>query len=494
MSQTYRYPASASSVTISAIGTNGATNPATSIQIGGKSPSNTLLPLSVDGSGVLNVNVSTTPANQTVDLNKVGGAAITLGQKLMATSLPVALASDQSALAITVATLPLPSGAATETTLAAMSAKLPATIGQKAMSASLAVALASDQSSIPVAYVDPTASGAITTQNLNPNSGVATAGSTVAVTLTGQTTLAIQVTGVYTGALTVQGTIDGTNWVAVSSVMNNNTGAILPSITSALQSIFQVVVGGYAQVRVTALAGMTGTATVTLRASNAASLVALDAPVPAGTNIIGALSANQSINNAQINGVTPLMGNGVTGTGSQRVTIASDNTAFSVNAIQSGTWNVNNVAGTVSLPTGASTGANQTTINNSITTMSAKLPAALGQTTSGASMAVVIASDQSSVPVSVPASTTSGLSNVSGSASSVTVLASNASRKNATFFNDSTAILYLKLNSGVASTTSYSVQIQPNGYYELPNGSVYTGAITGIWSAANGAVRVTELT
>ena len=44
------------------------------------------------------------------------------------------------------------------------------------------------------------------------------------------------------------------------------------------------------------------------------------------------LSANQSVNVAQVNGVTPLMGNGVTGTGSQRVTIASDNTAFSVNA------------------------------------------------------------------------------------------------------------------------------------------------------------------
>lgn len=45
-----------------------------------------------------------------------------------------------------------------------------------------------------------------------------------------------------------------------------------------------------------------------------------------------ALPANQSVNVSQINGVTALMGNGVTGTGSQRVTIASDNTAFSVNA------------------------------------------------------------------------------------------------------------------------------------------------------------------
>lgn len=52
----------------------------------------------------------------------------------------------------------------------------------------------------------------------------------------------------------------------------------------------------------------------------------------AGSAVIGALTANQSVNAAQINGITPLMGNGITGTGSQRVTIASDNTAFPVNA------------------------------------------------------------------------------------------------------------------------------------------------------------------
>ena len=36
------------------------------------------------------------------------------------------------------------------------------------------------------------------------------------------------------------------------------------------------------------------------------------------------LAANQSVNTAQINGITPLMGNGATGTGSQRVTLSSD--------------------------------------------------------------------------------------------------------------------------------------------------------------------------
>lgn len=52
------------------------------------------------------------------------------------------------------------------------------------------------------------------------------------------------------------------------------------------------------------------------------------------------IAANSAVNVAQINAVTPLMGNGVTGTGSQRVTIASDNTAFTVNSAQSGTWTV----------------------------------------------------------------------------------------------------------------------------------------------------------
>jgi hypothetical protein len=90
------------------------------------------------------------------------------------------------------------------------------------------------------------------------------------------------------------------------------------------------------------------------------------------------------------------------------------------------------------------------------------------------------------------AAATATLTNVNGSASSVSLLASNTARKNATFFNDSTAVLYLKFGA-TASTTSYTVQIPSNGYYELPNGKVYNGAIDGIWAAANGAVRITEL-
>lgn len=88
---------------------------------------------------------------------------------------------------------------------------------------------------------------------------------------------------------------------------------------------------------VTANAG-TGTLAVSLAAApvlvaGAAVIgkVGIDQTTPGTTNLV-ALAANQSVNAAQINGVTPLMGNGVTGTGSQRVTIASDNSPFSVNA------------------------------------------------------------------------------------------------------------------------------------------------------------------
>lgn len=70
-----------------------------------------------------------------------------------------------------------------------------------------------------------------------------------------------------------------------------------------------------------------------------------------------------------------------------------------VTANQGGTWNINNVSGTVSLPTGASTSALQTTGNTSLSSIDGKL-GSLGQKTMAGSAPVVIASDQSAVPIS----------------------------------------------------------------------------------------------
>lgn len=54
--------------------------------------------------------------------------------------------------------------------------------------------------------------------------------------------------------------------------------------------------------------------------------VGIDQTTPGTTNLV-ALAANQSVNVAQMNGTTVTMGNGVAGTGVQRVTLASDSTA-----------------------------------------------------------------------------------------------------------------------------------------------------------------------
>lgn len=64
--------------------------------------------------------------------------------------------------------------------------------------------------------------------------------------------------------------------------------------------------------------------------------------------------AQQPVNNAQTAGTTTATGNGVTGSGSQRVTIASDNTAFAVNSTLSA--ETTKVIGTVNIASGQSVG------------------------------------------------------------------------------------------------------------------------------------------
>ena len=96
------------------------------------------------------------------------------------------------------------------------------------------------------------------------------------------------------------------------------------------------------------------------------------------------------------------------------------------------------------------------------------------------------------LPVSATqiASTTGTESNVSSSASAVTLLAANTSRLGGSFFNDSTAVLYLLCSSQTPSATLYTVQVGAGAYYELPYR--YTGIVKGIWASANGSARVTE--
>lgn len=78
---------------------------------------------------------------------------------------------------------------------------------------------------------------------------------------------------------------------------------------------------------------------------------------------------------------------------------------------------------------------------------------------------------------------------VASSATNVTLKTSNTARVGIKIYNDSNAILYAKFGT-TASTTSYTVQIASQGFFE---DDTYTGNIDGIWAAANGNAYVTEM-
>jgi len=104
-----------------------------------------------DGTAFYAGATEATVASIDTEVTAINTKTPSLGQALMAASVPVAIASDQSTLPISAASLPLPTGAATESSLVAMSGKLPATLGQKVSAQSMSVTIASDQSDIDVA-------------------------------------------------------------------------------------------------------------------------------------------------------------------------------------------------------------------------------------------------------------------------------------------------------------------------------------------------------
>jgi hypothetical protein len=151
MSQNYTWPSVSVTASNPSTGSNGSSAPIYSTEVGGINPSNNLQPLQTDSSGNLKVVVESGSSTvQNVNLANVGGTAIALGQALMASSLPVVIASNQSTLAISAASLPLPSGASTSALQTQISGQLPASLGQKVSASSLAVVIASDQSTLPL--------------------------------------------------------------------------------------------------------------------------------------------------------------------------------------------------------------------------------------------------------------------------------------------------------------------------------------------------------
>ena len=122
----------------------------------------------------------------------------------------------------------------------------------------------------------------------------------------------------------------------------------------------------------------------------------------------------------------------------------------------------------------------------------------LGQKNKAGSIPVTLASDEDPLSVTVGASTvaTAAVTAVANSASNVTLLSSNTSRRGAIIFNDDTAMtgatLYVKFGT-TAATNDFTVALAPQTYLVLPQ-PTYTGRIDAIASAATGSARITEFT
>jgi hypothetical protein len=104
----------------------------------------------------------------------------------------------------------------------------------------------------------------------------------------------------------------------------------------------------------------------------------------------------------------------------------------------------------------------------------------------------VISSNANALNVALPLTNTSTITRIASSISDTTLLSSNSIRKAAIFFNESTAIAYLKLGSA-SSLTSYTLQMDPRSTFIIEGNPIYYGQVNCTWSVANGFMEITEL-
>lgn len=219
---------------------------------------------------------------------------------------------------------------------------------------------------------------------------------------------------------------------------------------------------------------------------------------------------------ARLGSTTISTSNGTADAGTQRVAIASNNTAFPIKIDQSVPGTTNKVSigtdGTVVLGAGTA-GIGKLTANSGVIIGAVEIaPSQTLATVSTVTTVSAVTAISNALPAgnnnigdmdvaSLPAisAPSAALSNVASSASNVTLIASNANRKGAMIYNDSTQAVFVKFGA-TATSSSFTVKIAAGGYYEFPQfvtasgqNSVYTGIVDGIWVSANGNARITEM-
>ena len=159
------------------------------------------------------------------------------------------------------------------------------------------------------------------------------------------------------------------------------------------------------------------------------------------------------------------------------VTISSN-----ISATQSGTWTITDISGTISLPTGASTAAKQP---------------ALGTAGSASSDVITIQGVSSMTPIRVdsvlvPTAANTGAT-ASVTATSVTILAANSTRKGAKLYAspNNTDTVYVKLG---ATATASNFPMLPGDSFDLNFGvAIYTGVVDAIAASGTQSISLMEL-
>ncbi len=409
---------------------------------------------------ILNVNVTGGGGGGDVNLTEVGGVAISLGQKTMANSLPITIASDQSALAVsqsgtwnigTVATITNPvtvtGSVSVSGTIAVTQSTSPWIIagGGTAGTAASGVVTIQGIASMTAVKVDGTGgtfpvSGTVTA-NQGTSPWVVNTGSAIGAT--------IPANAFYTGIS------DGTNLVGMRA------SSVGDGISSGVLANAPYLFNGTNNDRTRSIINATDTTGTGVVAAGMLGQFDDTSPGTVTENRFG--NIRMSGRREMYQQIRDAAGNerGANVNASNQLSTSVDNNPV----LGAGT----NAIGKLAANSGVDIG--DVTLNNDQN----------AGTTSSNTIRIVIATGA-----------TGTLSNVAASATSVTVLAANTSRVGATITNDSTSDVYLKYGSS-ASTTSYTYLL-PAGAWWSYEGEYYNGIITGIWNTATGNARVTEVT
>lgn len=217
-------------------------------------------------------------------------------------------------------------------------------LGQKTSAASIPVVVSSDFNLPTIA-----AQAARTTGNITAN------GQCISVNATQYSVATIDLTGTYAG-ITVSfnaSTNGGSTYLPVlaSNASSTNSAATTAALSNNSSNLFNVTLPGVTNFQVCSTAYTSGTLAVGITPT----------ADPMVFNVAAGIVGTPNVNLAQVNGATISQGNGASGTGVQRVAVASDNTPFPIKIDQTtvGTTNAFSLAqiGSTTILTGGVNGS-----------------------------------------------------------------------------------------------------------------------------------------